>query len=252
MKLFIRLTLLLLVCCGFATTVSAADAPIVREVYVCNLNDGKDMDDLMAARDFYLKQMEKGGQEANTAFVWTPLKAFVDFDFLWFNNSPDLVTYGRQLDTFLGSAEGQASMDRFNSVATCQSGLAMRRQFFQAPGEFSGDPDSGAIISSARCNFREGHGQDDVDDLLDHAAQVLGSLGLENGMLAFATQPITQGANSPDLFLYTVQGTMEDWASTNMGIQASPGGPSLGRHFNTILDCRQSLFAGQQVVSPPE
>ena len=75
---------------------AAADAPMVRDVFACTFNDGKDMGDLMAARDFYLKQMEKAGQEPAMAFVWTPIKANVAVDFFWANNNENLMDYARQ------------------------------------------------------------------------------------------------------------------------------------------------------------
>ena len=253
MKLFNQLVLAVLAWSALASGVQAADAPIIREIYTCSFNDGKGMDDLLAARDFYLRQMEKAGQEPNDAFVWTPYKAPVDFDFLWANNSSDLETYGADADAFNGSAEGQAAMDRFNQVATCTSSIAARRQFIDPVGEFSGDSGSPAIINAAACNYQRGHGPDALDDMLSHLAAAMGSLEREDGFIAFASQPMYgAGPNTRDLYLYGVQGTMEDWAARMTALQASPEGPSLSRHFNTILDCSQALFFGQPVVPKPE
>ena len=66
--LFLTLTLVLgmLAAGAHAPSAQAMDAPIVREIYTCSFNEGKDMNDLMAARDFYLKQMEKAGQDPGT------------------------------------------------------------------------------------------------------------------------------------------------------------------------------------------
>jgi hypothetical protein len=253
MKITAHLLFVALFVTGFATNAQAADAPIVREIYTCNFNDGKDLDDLMAARDFYLKQMDKAGQQPSEAFVWTPYKAAVEFDFLWANNSADLVAFGRTADAFNNSVEGQASMDRFNQVATCTSSLAMRRQFFQAPGEFSGDPASPQIIGAAACDLQRGTTQEDIDDLLRHLGDVLGTLNRQDGFVAFASQPTTgAGPNTRDLYLYGVQGTVEDWAARSIAIQASAGGPSLSRHFNNVVDCDQALFFGQRVVPKAE
>lgn len=251
MKQFTRIILLTLVAMGLAANVQAADAPIVREVFSCNFNSGQDMDDLYSARDFYVRQMEKLGQDPGEHFVWTPFKAG-DFgaDFLWFANSPDLVTWGRNSDTYLGSAEGQAAAARFDQVATCTSTLAMRRQFYQGAGEFSGGPP--AVVNSSACNYQHGHGPEDLPDLLGHITREIDALGRSDGFIGFVATPTAGSANPPDLFLTGVQGSLEDWASRSVALQTAPGGASLGRHFNTILDCSQRLFMGERVVPAPE
>ena len=54
----------------------APPPPGVMETYACMFNPGKDMDDLMAARDYYVKQAEKAGIKLGDEFVWTPIKVF--------------------------------------------------------------------------------------------------------------------------------------------------------------------------------
>jgi hypothetical protein len=198
--------------------------------------------------------MEKAGQTANEAFVWTPNKANVDFDFLWANNSPDLVAFGQGADAFNNSAEGAAAMERFNTVAECSSTVSIRNQFYQAPGEFSGNhPPEPVIVNAYACNLRAGSTPDDIEDLLGHLTSTLGSLGLSDGMAAYAAQPMAGGGpNSADIYLYGVQGSMEDWAVRTTALQGSADGPSLGRHFNAVLDCNQALFFAQRVVPPAE
>lgn len=91
---------------------------MIRDTYTRNFNDGKDMGDLMAARDYYLKQMEKAGLEASDAYVWTPFKAAAGFDFLWANNHENIMAYAESTDAFNASVEAAAAMERFESVAT--------------------------------------------------------------------------------------------------------------------------------------
>lgn len=254
MKLFTHLLLLALAAGTFAPATLAADAPIVREIYTCDFNDGKDMGDLMAARDFYLKQMEKAGQEPGMAFVWTPYKAPVDFDFLWANNQGSLMDYAKGADAFNGSAETQAAMERFNSVATCTSSLAMRRQLYQAEGEMNpGAEGDSAVINTLACNYRRGRGQDDLQDLAGHVTDVIGSLDLEDGGSGYMSVPtMGAGPNTRDVYFYGVTGSTEAWAERTMALQASPGMASLGRHFEAVLDCSNALFFGQRVVPPLE
>jgi hypothetical protein len=235
-----------------APLASAADAPMVREIYSCNFNDGKDMDDLMSARDYYLNQMEKADQEPATAFVWTPFKAATSFDFLWANNNDNLMDYARRGDAFNASAEGQASMERFNSVATCTSSLAVRRQMFQAEGELN-DGSGGAVIQTFACDYRRGHGPDDLEDLVNHVSEVVGSVDIADGALGFVSVPgVGASANSADLYFYNVNGSLEKWAARSEAFQAAPGTPALMRHLQTVVDCGSALFTGQRVVPPLE
>ena len=57
MKLLTRLSVFLLTLGGVAAGASAADAPMVREVFACNFNQGQDMDDLMSVRDNFVRQL---------------------------------------------------------------------------------------------------------------------------------------------------------------------------------------------------
>lgn len=244
--------LFLMTALAIAPLASAADAPMVREVFLCDFNDGKDMGDLMSARDFYLKQMEKAGLEVNAAYVWTPYKAGTGFDFVWANNNDSLMAFARGSDAFNASAEGQAAMDRFESVATCSSHLSNRQQTFQAEGELNPGP-NGAVINAFACNYRRGHGPDDLGDLVGHVSEVVGSLDLTDGAVGYVSVPgVGAGPDAPDVLFYGVNGSLENWAARSMAFQASPDSASLIRHLNTITDCNAALFYGQRVVPPLE
>lgn len=253
MKKTTHLTLLALAGVLLSASALAAEPPIIRETFTCNFNQGQDMDDLMAARDFYLNQMEKLGMDPRQHFVWTPYKVAVDFDFLWAVNFPDLVTFGRESDRYLASAEGRAAEERFDRVATCSSSLSQRWQVYQGPGEFSGDPGSPGVIGTFACNYRHGHGPDDLGDFMNHAADVVGSVDREDGYVAFAAVPMAgAGPNTRDVYFYGVQGTLEDWAERSVAIQTSEGGASLRRHLDTLFDCSSGLFFAQRVIPKPE
>jgi len=258
MKLFTQffsipvLVLGLLAVGAYAPTALAMDAPIVREVYTCNFNDGKDMGDLMAARDFYLKQMEKAGQTPGDAFVWTPFKVAADFDFLWFNNQGSMMEYAEGADAFNSSAETAAAMERFNTVASCTSSLAMRRQIYLAEGEFTPGAD-GAVINTLACNYNHGRGPEDLTDLVNHVARTVGEVDIADGSSGYVTVPtVGAGPNTRDVYFYGVSDSMTAWAKRNAALQASEEYASLGRHFRNVVDCSNALFQAQRVVPPLE
>ncbi|HJN96138.1 MAG TPA: hypothetical protein QGF41_10605 [Gammaproteobacteria bacterium] len=220
----------------------------VREAYICNYADGKDMDDLMSARDFYVKEAEKAGLEPATAFVWTPVKAGGDRvpDVLWFNNYDDEIAFAKQSDAFAASAPMEKVNERFNSVMTCNSAIASREVVYNS-GELTGSNPT-VIIASTACMVRPDVSAENLEDLWSHVRAVLGRIDAYKNHLLYRTMPTTSGRNSPDLRLYSVNSDMTDWASKRAAFQASEATPQLMRHFQSTLDCNTSLWTGQRVV----
>ncbi len=221
----------------------------VREVFICNYADGKGMDDLMSARDFYVKEAKKAGLNTPTAFVWTPVKVIGPNvpDVLWFNNYETEAEFAAQADAFAASEAMVKVVENFNSVMTCQSGIASREVLFDG-GEFNIE-NPPAIITSNACNRNPGVRPGDLKDLWDHARGVLGSMDAYKNHLSFLTTPMTPGANSPDLFIYSVHENMSAWAAKRAAFGASEAAGGLARHFQSVLNCSASVWAGQNVVS---
>ena len=53
------------------------------ESWTCSYKEGKGLNDLLAARDFELKQAEKAGIDLGNQFLWSLYKGDRDFDFVW-------------------------------------------------------------------------------------------------------------------------------------------------------------------------
>lgn len=249
MKRLTPLLSLLLALIPAGALAQAASPEIVREIFTCGFKDGKNMSDLMAARDFYVKQMQKAGMPLRNAFLWTPFKAAVDFDFLWAVDYPDMMTFAKESDAYLESAEGRAADERFTTVATCTSLLATRREFFAAGGEVNLDPGRGAVINAGACNYRRGHGEDDLDDLVGHLGAVMTDAGLADGSFGYVSVPaIGGGPQTSDFYVYGLHPNLEAWAARGRAMNAAEGIGALRRHFRTIAQCRTGLFFGRQVV----
>ena len=73
---------------------------------------------------------------------------------------------------------GMASVgERFDTVATCRSGIATVRPVFQGSETPLNNPQT--FISSSACNLRPGVGPDDMGDFENHINDVLGRSGLK-------------------------------------------------------------------------
>ncbi|MCZ6860999.1 MAG: hypothetical protein O7I42_12125 [Alphaproteobacteria bacterium] len=122
----------------------------------------------------------------------------------------------------------------------------MARPIFEgSEAEPTGGP---AFISSNACMLRDGVGAADLADLEGHINGVLGGISAYNKMTFISATPITSGPNSADLYLFAINESQSAWAAGIAAFQASAGGPALGRHFNSVLDCDTSLWFSQQVV----
>jgi len=237
---------LLAVSFGFMLMFGAPAQADVREVYVCDYLDGKDMDDILLARDYYLKQSKKAGLTTPDAFVWNHFKGSANADVIWFNNYTDMMDFAKQSDAAAGSSEMASVNQRFDTIVDCTPGLASRETVYDS-GDFTVTGGS-AIISSNACMLNDGVTSKDLDDLWSHAKSVLSSMDEYNNFLFFASTPVTRGVNSADLYLYGVSDNLTAWAKGRAAFGASDAGQSLSRHLQVLMNCTADLWIGQQVV----
>lgn len=249
-RLPVALSLLLLLALGNtaqADSHAAPPPPAILEAFLCNYNDGKDLDDLMSARDFYLKQGEKAGIALPPAYVWSLIKGDGQYELLWFNVHDNLKAYGAATDAY-AAADMAAADDRFDTVASCTSNIATVNQFFEREVE-PVEGDDTVVVSSSACQFRHGVGAAHVPDLTGHIAGVLGEMGDNAPTGVFMADPITGGGPVQiDRFIFNVNDDMSSWSNFVSSLVTSEAGQRLGRHFNMVFNCTASLWAAQQVV----
>ncbi len=227
----------------------AATPPGILATYACNFNEGKDMDDLRSARDYYVNESKKMGLSTPEAYVWSRFKGGVPFDHIWF----DLYA---NLDSFAANAEAGNNADtskmdaRWDALEVCEANVSTVRPLFL--GSEAIPNSESTFVSSNACNFRDGVGQDEMADLESHIGMVLGAVDEYDGVAIFAATPMTQGPNSADVYVFSINASATAWAAGNAALGGSPGGASLLRHFNATLDCSSSLWFAEQVVSGPE
>jgi hypothetical protein len=236
----------LLAFAGFATHAAEAPPPPgVLATFACNFHDGKDMDDLMSARDYYVSESKKAGISTPTAYVWNRFRGGVPFDHIWFDLHPDLAAFAAGTEEYR-SVDMSKVDARFEAIETCEANVAMVRPIFQ--GSEAAPPSGSTFISSNACTFRGGAGPDDLADLEGHIGAVLGGLDAWKSASIFAATPFTQGQNSADIFIFSINASPSAWAAGVGAIGAAAGGAALGRHFEGMLDCNTSLWFSEQVV----
>lgn len=251
MKLFLTTRRLIvgvigLILTGSSMLASAAQAPELRQVYVCNYINGADRDDLMSARDYLVNQLDKIDIELNT-YLWTPvLGTRGDIDFLWQNHYADLNEWGAVADKYTRSDEGQAAQARFDEIIDCNPALNTRHELFNGGGEVGGNPP--VTISVASCTLRHGKNMDsDVNDFVTHLRGTLASMDEYKSFLGYMMVPMVS-PGEVDLRFVGVYNSMTDYAAATTAMRSTEGGQMLGRHFNTVFDCNSSLWAGERII----
>ena len=252
-KLPTRLQLILLLPFLIMTpfVVSAAEMPPppgVLDSYQCVYQPGKDIDDLMSARDFYVKQAAKGNYKTPTAYLWQLAKGSAPVDVVWFDLHENLGAFAASTDAATASAEIAVANARFEEVFTCQSGVASVQTIYQREvPELDAGP---GFIASSACMLKHGQSQQNVADLVRHIAGVMEGMGDKAPAGAFIADPITSGPDTPDLYLFSLNPSVTAWSQLVGEMTTNPAGQMLGRHFNTVLDCNMSMWSGQWMIAP--
>ncbi|MGI9325621.1 MAG: hypothetical protein ACR2PZ_10410 [Pseudomonadales bacterium] len=236
------------------TLVQAETAPPppspIAEAFVCKYNDGKDRDDLLAARDYYAKQAARAKVPLGLAVVLHAFKGVDNADFVWLAFHENLTAFGASTQAEFAAPELASVNDRFAAVATCQSNLGLVYPIFQSRAEVSADP---TFIASSACNAHAPMGMGARRDLAGHISGVLSSLDSFKEAFAWAIEPTTGTANSADVYFFVAHDNAAGWAKRTAELVASEGGQRLGRHFDSAMECSRSLWRSERVLgeSPP-
>ncbi len=222
--------------------------PRALETWACTYNAGQDIDDLMSARDYYVKQAAKAGVELSPAYVWLPFKGAVPMDFLWMSPHDNLSAFAAFSDTFAATPDLSGVQGRFDNVASCRPGLNNIMPVHQREGADASDNDDTTHIASFACDLKHGRSSADLVDLRNHIGGVMGSMGDNSPNSMFMVQPITGGVDVRDVYMFSVYNNVSDWSSFRAAMLPSEAGQSLIRHFNVIVDCDQTLWSGMQVI----
>jgi hypothetical protein len=219
----------------------------VLEVFQCNYNSGKDRDDLNALRDFYLKQAKKVNYTPPDAFLWTMTNGSWPTTLTWVNVHEDLNAYSRSYDTIAASTDLAAVNKRAETVMTCVPALGSYAHAFIRDPDAQGPWE--ATVASYACDLRPEQDMSDLEDLMEHVAMVNQSMGDDamDELLHFI--PMTGLNNQPDVLVFAASRRgASSWSSHLALLEQSGAGRAVLAHFDSVLDCRLSLWDVEQIV----
>ncbi len=117
MKTYLARILALFVMLGIAASAMADET--VRVVWICNVNDGKSMDEVRTANSAWVKFMHANVDEAISSTILTPVVGnFEAGRFVFADDFPTMVTWTEALEAS-DTAAGQAIDAAINEAATC-------------------------------------------------------------------------------------------------------------------------------------
>ncbi|MEM9620400.1 MAG: hypothetical protein AAF993_02045 [Pseudomonadota bacterium] len=257
MKLFYKLTrrlacalcFVLPVAFLFGVSAQAQEAapPAVVETFTCSYNPGQDEDDLMSARDYYVKQAEKAGVTLGPAYTWSLLKGDVNFDFVWLAPHQNFSAFAAAFDAEAGASALADVPARFDAVADCRAGLGTIHALHVEEGASA----SPSFITSNACRLHEGMGAEQMRDLGGHISAVMAELGDAAPQATYAIAPTTRGPNMPDMVIFSVNESATSYAEFVAQLYGTDAGQRLIRHFNMLGNCGNAMWAGQQVIEGP-
>lgn len=116
----LTLTALLLPVLGRAQVALAGD--VVREVFICKLNQGKTMNDLnKVIADFNKMIGDLKGGDGYQAELLSPIAANDMNSLIWVGEMPDSASMGALTDEYGASEAGHKMDKKFRDVMTCES-----------------------------------------------------------------------------------------------------------------------------------
>lgn len=229
----------------FGYSSAQAQSGLIREYYACNYLEGKDIDDLMAARDYMLERI--GDEYEGATFLWTPIKTNNDFDFLWFNQFENLNQWGTGLQSLWNTPRYLDVLGRFEAMSNCVSGMVNHVSTFEG-GSFQvqGGP---AVVVSYACTLKDGADLAGVNQALQHFKQVVGQMGTHSNFNAFMQTPFVSSSGR-DVFYFGVYPDLEAYAAGTTALQNSSDYAEVTAHFARLQRCDISLWEGRPIVQP--
>jgi hypothetical protein len=227
---------------SFSYAADAPTPPALMETYLCNLKPGKDVDDVLAARDNLVKQSKKAGLAVQDSYVWSHFKGDSQADLIWHSIYGSVAEWAAETDAAMGNPEMAGVNAKFDEAVDCRAVIATLNPIHVGKAEL---PER-TFVSAYTCQVKHGINRQDVGDLVTHLQEVIAAQGDAAPGFVGLVEPMTDGPNIPDVVLFNVSESVSAWAEFMGGVQADGG--MLGRHFNATLDCSLNLYGSRQVI----
>lgn len=252
MKIIRPLILMLMTMVGVSAWAADAPAsPLIAEIWTCSYKDGKDVSDVLKARDFMVSKADRVGLKLPTAFLWDLRKGDAPINYVWFNVHRNIGAFGASADALEISGIGPDVSERFSSVSDCVAGMGTAQMILSQGDAAASVLDDGPLFLAAEsCSYINGASQENLTDLIAHMQGVMKGMGDNAPAFSSALEPFTLSApGAPDVILYSGYENATGWSNYALEMMTTEAGKSLRNHMNKVLDCGGlTIWSSQQVV----
>lgn len=244
-------TLTGLMLCLLTTTAAAAEENIL-QLFGCNLDDGKTMENVFQTLEMLGDNAQGGDDPAFGIFLWIPYRGSLGYDYVWGATSGDLMSMARGANNYVTSGAAEIMQPRFAALGSCNSSISYTEQMKTGVIGTTEDRLPDGLIETFSCQYRGNSDFDDVHDAAEFwqeqvAKSESAAIATYEGFLVRPYRGIREGVDFawigtyPDIETWA-QGT-EDWFGSNEGQAAD-------ERFNRVSECQTALWWGYWIEVP--
>lgn len=145
---------------SLSSALASAQSQSAMEAYLCTLNDGKSMADVMEVVSDWNEWSDEQGITSYTAWVMNPIfvsNADLNRQALWLGHAPSFTEMSATMGTWY--AKGGELLQAFNDAWTCNTHMEMTAMMVRPP---AGEPSGTPVASFYDCSLNEGKGPEDL------------------------------------------------------------------------------------------
>jgi hypothetical protein len=230
------------------------DAPAtgVSQLFSCNLNPGRDVDDIWSLLEAVRDQVEDPGA-GFSILLWLPLRGSTDYDYIWGVNEANLIASMQGLTNYMSSDSGRALAPRFQALnERCDSVILRTEQLKTGTTGMTADRTPDAMVETFSCQLRAGSSMADARSAGAFWQQQVGKIASDDLAKygAFFVTPIRGGSGEVDFGWIGTYPDLVSFARGETAYQESREGQAADERFNKASTCRNALWTGYWVMAP--
>ena len=252
MKMISIVAGVLLFAAATAQAQQAAQAPGVVQLFLCKLNDGKSAANVWDLLETLASQITDR-QPGFALFLWTPMRGYTEYDYVWGATATDLAEMATGLQGYMDSGSAAVMGPRFQDVnERCDSTVAMAEEVKAGSIGNTGDRVPDAVVETFACSINQGSSMADVDAAVDFWKAQIPGIG-SDALAKYEATLLTPFRGSNGMVDFAWIGASPDlatWAKGSMDYYGSKGGQAADARFEKVSSCRNSLWTGYWIVPP--
>jgi hypothetical protein len=226
----------------------------VVQLFACELQDGKTMENVWALADSFREGMAslESSDEGAGAFLWTSFRGATPYDYIMGFTNSSLVDMTAGLSSYYSSGIGAGLDAQFQATGNCISGIMFSEQIKNGVIGNTGDRQPDAMVEAFGCTLNKGADMDDVEDAAEYFVEQVEDLNSEatNTYEAYLWTPYRGGTGQIDFMWVGNYADPTTWAQGETDYYESKQGQAADARFNKISTCGSSLWTGYWITPP--